>query len=1365
MNTRLHTVVASLITTVLIAVLALLQPAARAADAASSVQSENHALLVVPVPGAVKIDGDLKDWDLSGEILSCYDTTALLAKYSARTAAMYDSQYLYLSFHVKSPRPMANLNDPVATPSDGWKNGDCIQLRMYIDPDKPYGAPAGGRILHVDAYYSALRSRPVARIIYQDMARHEPAEADIANAVGSGVDEAFTRDADGKGYTQELRIAWKMLRRDGSAFKAGDSFRMGLEFLWGNPSNTWPEHRYADLLNAKKPMREFFWTANDAWGEVKFMSHGKLGVSPSAQLQDSIAKAIERKYATDGVVPITYKLPSAQAVTLVVEKPDGTRVRNLIGDFPRKSGANTDYWDGLDDNGKLVEAGKYIVRGLRHGAYDLLYQFSYGSPGNPPWQTADHKGSWMSDYAGDNSPKGVATDGDWVFLSTAQSEAGTTVIGVDSTGQRQWGVERIAGGPLAVQGDSLYMLYGGANSADKYAKNDVMIVKLDKRTGQYVKFTSGEPRALVAHFTEARQLPPTKSKAAMIGTGITDITYSGYIAHGIAASADKLYVSLYYDNKVIVLDRASGAVTGELPLDHPIGLATGKDGTLYAVSGRQVVKLGTDGKFAPVVQSGLSAPVGLTIGGDGSLYVSDWANQMCVKVFATDGRLQRTIGTPGGRPWKGKYDAGGMLLPWGIAVDAKNRLWTAEFDDQPKRISVWSAAGTLEREFCGPTGYQTCGAGVDVDDPTHGFLSGAYIDLDWNKGQWRVASTLSRPMDPAALFAPRGAESDRGFKTATINGRKLLYYCLIPGDFGVSALENGAARPLMARGLLQEVVRRADTPSEFRVLGSAQAAPELSWVTDWLKTVTTADRTGTDKKIFDRLSTERVMYIWTDSNGDGLVQAPEVRLFLPKDVAGLRCGDYWPCGVDKALTQYSETYRWPIHEWNSVGAPVYRLEDVTAFTTQPNFANAWVTSDGIGVSVGNPFTLVDRNGKLIATYPSRWPGVHGSHSAPQDMNGRLIGTNFVIGTSKQPGDLGDLICIAGNMGKAFLFTSDGLYAGSLLRDCRNAPDALPANAVRGMSIASTSAGSEWFGGEFFRNKLDNKVYLGSAAGGTAVLLSEVRGLDSIERIPASTLTFTPEQFAKAQSRKAAADAVVANETGVLAVRPLAPPPANVPPKTDEFAWGGGQSASWSFDDRRSAEAAWTFDGTNLHLCFRNVKDSSPMVNDGKVITQLFKTGDAALFELRPTPGDTRPALLPGDLRLLVSVFQGKPVVILYRYKALAKEPLQPVDFTIGVGFTHVDVLKVLDTAKVAIDRKAGSYDIRVTVPLADLGFRPEPGKLYRGDFGIVYGDAAGSIDELRMNWHNKDTGLVADLPGEARIEPAKWGTFTIEEPK
>lgn len=224
---------------------------------ANGQQTENYELRALPAPGSVVIDGKLDDWDLSGDIFSCYDVENLKDTNSVRTAAMYDDKGLYLSFRIKDRTPMTNHFDPVNQPGFGWRS-DCVQLRIWTDVEKPYGPPAGGRIMHVTAFYYTDGKQPAASIVYSNMAdRKNGNEGSVTQAVGNGVDLAFQVDPDGNGYTQEMRLDWKCLRRNGRPYRAGEMLRMGMEFIWDELGGM-PAHRYADLINKDNPKRQFF---------------------------------------------------------------------------------------------------------------------------------------------------------------------------------------------------------------------------------------------------------------------------------------------------------------------------------------------------------------------------------------------------------------------------------------------------------------------------------------------------------------------------------------------------------------------------------------------------------------------------------------------------------------------------------------------------------------------------------------------------------------------------------------------------------------------------------------------------------------------------------------------------------------------------------------------------------------------------------------------------------------------------------------------------------------------------------------------------------------------------------------------------
>ncbi|MFT6573479.1 MAG: hypothetical protein ACJA16_001663 [Akkermansiaceae bacterium] len=71
--------------------------------------------------------------------------------------------------------------------------------------------------------------------------------------------------------------------------------------------------------------------------------------------------------------------------------------------------------------------------------------------------------------------------------------------------------------------------------------------------------------------------------------------------------------------------------------------------------------------------------------------------------------------------------------------------------------------------------------------------------------------------------------------------------------------------------------------------------------------------------------------------------------------------------------------------------------------------------------------------------------------------------------------------------------------------------------------------------------------------------------------------------------------------------------------------------------------------------------------------------------------------------------------------------------------------------------EGNGYAITARVPLADFGFKPNPGQRHRADFGATFGNAGGTDTNLRSYWSNQSTGLVDDIPGEIMLSPNLWG--------
>ena len=414
----------------LLSIAALAALSASAAENMLLFQTQNEGFEAVPAPGAVAIDGDLADWDLSGRIWSFGDTS-VRDSHSVRTAAMWDAQNLYLSFEWRDPTPMTSRVNPAFDPGRGWVS-DAVQLRMLVG-DRAFWATAwlyDRRVptLTFDAMDAADLWNP--RFLEQLVLFDEAGGPEL----GEGFASAYREAPDGRGYVHELRIPWRKLGVAAPA--AGFTMRLGLEFLWGPASgDTFPAHRYADNMQPGKLSREFYWTAKDAWGDLA--------------LRDSPVPT-PRRYlpgtpVPQGAIEIPVDLPAGTAsFTLAIDDASGRRVRNLVGgadpalyENARRVGHFV-RWDGLDDAGRPVPAGTYTLRALALGrALHGVYERCFYNPGTPPWSTADHTGAWAADHAVIRHLAATADGGVVAWCDFAEGGAGAIGIGPD--GRKRWG--------------------------------------------------------------------------------------------------------------------------------------------------------------------------------------------------------------------------------------------------------------------------------------------------------------------------------------------------------------------------------------------------------------------------------------------------------------------------------------------------------------------------------------------------------------------------------------------------------------------------------------------------------------------------------------------------------------------------------------------------------------------------------------------------------------------------------------------------------------------------------------------------------------------------------------------------------------
>lgn len=554
-------------------------------------------------------------------------------------------------------------------------------------------------------------------------------------------------------------------------------------------------------------------------------------------------------------IPVTFTLDKPGTVSVVIEDAAGLRVRNLVSATRFPAGENTIWWDGLDDldrdldaakhgvyhvPGKLVTAGKYRVRTLVRDEIDLKYLMTPYFPGDPPWMTADRSSGWLANHSPPSAvcfiPAGEAPARAGVSDSPAQmlvgsftSEGGSGIAWIGLDGKKLHGQEWLGGVWTGAQFlardeaknaiDEFYAYTAAYWEGDKFNsfQSELRLHALRKRVEKSKapkdgRFGTGEDMSVLRP-TFKVEVPPAVGNTPRLG--------------GLAAHGGVLVVSLTANERLLFIDVRQQRVIGQAQLASPRGVAFDQDGRLFAISGQQVVRFDSLKlpQVAPTTQPtssntpSITLPQPVVVVKDGALddpkqillapdgiYISDWGASHRVKVFGYDGALVRSVGRAG-KPQVGPYDPTQMHKPLGLARAPDGKLWVAENDSLPKRLSVWNADGSFDRAWYGPPPYGS-GGSIDPADPKRFFLaSGGGIEfaLDYATGASTPVSIYARPGDDP-LRVLRGDKFTAPQTPFHLDGRTYLVdsYNVSPTEgisiSGVWRFENGRIKPVALVG-------------------------------------------------------------------------------------------------------------------------------------------------------------------------------------------------------------------------------------------------------------------------------------------------------------------------------------------------------------------------------------------------------------------------------------------------------------------------------------------------------------------------------------------------------------------------------------
>jgi hypothetical protein len=326
-----------------------------------------------------------------------------------------------------------------------------------------------------------------------------------------------------------------------------------------------------------------------------------------------------------------------------------------------------------------------------------------------------------------------------------------------------------------------------------------------------------------------------------------------------------------------------------------------------------------------------------------------------------------------------------------------------------------------------------------------------------------------------------------------------------------------------------------------------------------------------------------------------------------------------------------------------------------------------------------------------------------------------------------------------------LTRQDGLFIATMFRPAGLAEgwDSIP-EARPGLVLDDYSLQEECFNSSFARadasgQGFEKGHYYFLGLGRSAVV--ELTGLESVARLPGGRVALVAGEGLYGRGERYD-PAVTATRLAVMAPprAPLAVP--HTQPGTDSFR---GRPAEFA-----SATVWLAWDARGLHLKCAVRGDKTPFVNGEADWTRLFSGGDACDVQL------DSPQF--GRCRFVIAMHQGAPVVVRMRYGG--KDTAAAVTYRSGVAETRVPSVEKL-AIPCQVRRGREEYVLQATLPWDALGIEPKAGRKVPLELGVMYSDAGGTRSASREYWASGESGMVVDLPTEARLT-SNWGELLFQ---
>ena len=715
--------------------------------------------------------------------------------------------------------------------------------------------------------------------------------------------------------------------------------------------------------------------------EAVWRKGGKVIRRETYPLPASVA-ALSRELEEDAAkIVIPFEMPFDGKATVVVDTPDGVRVRNVVNGLPFGKGRQEVVWDGYCEDGTLAKPGEYRTRIAVHPGLSYEYLGYFACGGDP-----DQWNAW-----GPNHLYFIRTlrGKGRVAASTYFTEGGhsTVVLGLDGKYLHGWGDTwfnandsiHLANGP---SGERFYAVRGSK----------------EKKRLSVLAYSWTAERKFEVRISNA-DAPSFPVGAAVVGDTL-------YVANAETKALDRYRI-----------DESEGHATtlthvGSDPMPNPGPIVAFGGKVLFAPE-KGVVSFDTDGKEIFALREGSSV-----------IQVYDFATR----------RRTRTIGEDGGAylgPWKKDR----LVDPLGLALDDEGFLWLTEKRFTPKRLSRWDPRkGTCVYEKFGSSAYGYPGMGMDGDDPSRWM---AYDVL------WHVDDKAKTDRPTAIVHAPQDAENPlpvtamhytwfkRGGRTFAIGYDKAttlyefkdgrfhplaLVSCIHGYLVGVGRYE---AKTLCPPAIVEAYRRhrpefrdRSDEETIRTLRGDRRA---FFW-----KDLNRDERMQADEIEIEACDVAGGWGYWAEALDFNFPVAVGGKNYLIRFDAGGLKGDSLP-------------------DWSLKAAFAAKKPLLGAMPAGECFLQGEAVTDGFDRTVllgMTPYMLgIGPEGRIDWTMYNPFPGVHGSHDAPLPVPGELQGLLFSLGTVPYS-DRAELFAVMNNHGRMFFITTDGLFVDELFSDCR-----------------------------------------------------------------------------------------------------------------------------------------------------------------------------------------------------------------------------------------------------------------------------------------------------------------------------------------